>query len=100
VVAREKDYPDLVQATDVSFGLVVQIVTDCQAAGLLRPPPPELLAVSLWSAVHGLVALTLDEQISSAILTQYTLRRLLVQTLSQFVPGGIPSRFYALPRRR
>ncbi len=100
VVTHEKDYPELVQATAESFQLVVAIVADCQAAGLLRPAPPELMTVSVWSAVHGLVALALEAQISHTILQRYTLRRLLIETLGQFVQKPIPARYYPLPRHR
>jgi AcrR family transcriptional regulator len=96
-VAEEKDYPDLTQATADSFRLVVEIVTDCQAAGLLRAAPPDLMAVSLWSAVHGLVALRLDGQISTSILKRYTMRRLLIQTLRQFIQSDVPARLYSTP---
>jgi len=98
VVAREQDYPELTQATAASFGLVVQIVAECQAAGLLRAAPPDLMTVSIWSAVHGLVSLALEGQLSHIILERYTLRRLLIQTLGEFIQCEIPRRLYATPR--
>jgi len=68
-----------------SFALVVQIVAACQAAGVLKPGPPDLLAVSVWGLVHGLVSQLLEGQISHTIREQHTPRELLVTTLSQIL---------------
>ena len=100
VVADEENYPELVQATVESFQLVVEIVTACQAEGILRPAPPELMAVSLWSAVHGLASLAIEQQLSHSVLERFSMRRLLIETLSPFVQGAIPPRFAAPPKRR
>ena len=99
VVAREQDYPELVQATAEGFGLLVRIVADCQAAGILRSGRADLLAVNLWSTVHGLASLLLEGQISSAILNRYTLRHLLIQALSPYVQRKLPAGLYAAPKR-
>src|SRR5437867_9845907 len=47
-------------ATD-TFGTVVDAIADCQRAGLVRSEEPaEELALTAWSAVHGLSALLVD----------------------------------------
>jgi AcrR family transcriptional regulator len=81
---KEKDYPALVDITQITFGLVVEVVKTNQKAGILRPTPPELMAVSIWSSVHGLISLILEGQVSHTLLDQFTRRQILSHTLSQF----------------
>jgi AcrR family transcriptional regulator len=83
VVAKEQDYPELVAITRRNFALIVQVVTACQASGVLRAGPPELMAVSVWGAIHGLVTLILEGQVSHLLLEQYGLRGMLIFTLNQ-----------------
>jgi AcrR family transcriptional regulator len=97
VVTNEKDYPALVEASERSFNNVVHIVTRCQEAGLLSPEPPDLLAVSVWSAVHGLASLLLNQQISHRVSERFTPREMLLHTLDQFIRGGIPTDLYTIP---
>ncbi len=84
-VEHEKDYPALVEMTEKSFGEVLKIVEACQAAGLLRSGPADVMAVGVWSAVHGFAALLIDGQISHTVLDRLTVRALLEETLSQFL---------------
>ena len=47
-------------ATD-TFNLLVDAISDCQRAGLVRSEePPADLALTAWSGVHGLSALLVD----------------------------------------
>jgi AcrR family transcriptional regulator len=95
VVEKEKDYPALVEMTNQSFALVVEIVTACQAAGILKAGPADLMAVSIWSAIHGLVSLILEGQISHTLLEHFTAREMLIYTLSQFIQVEISASLYA-----
>lgn len=83
VVEREKDYPALVEMTSKSFGEVVGIVEACQADGLLRSGPVDMLAVSVWSIVHGFASLLIEGQISHTVLDRMTVREMLIHTLNQ-----------------
>jgi AcrR family transcriptional regulator len=83
VVEQQKQYPAFVEMSQQSFGVLVQIVADCQAAGILKPGPPDLLAVSVWGLVHGLVSLLLEDQISHTIRDRFTLREMLIFALGQ-----------------
>jgi len=83
VVAKEQDYPDLVAITHQSFELIVQIVNNCQKTGVLRDGPSEMMAISVWSAIHGLVTLVLEGQVSSRLLERQPLREMLMFTLDQ-----------------
>ncbi len=99
VAEKDADHPALVAMTQQSFELLRRIVADCQAAGVLRPAPADLLAVSLWGAVHGLVDLVLNEQVSQAVLSRFSLPRLLLHTLSQFTLVEVPRSLHPTARR-
>jgi AcrR family transcriptional regulator len=83
VVEKEKDYPAYVELSKKSFGLVVQIVAACQAAGVLKPGPADATAVSVWSLVHGFASLLLEGQISHTLLDRLTVREMLIFSLNQ-----------------
>ena len=82
VLEREKDYPAFVEMSQKSYGLVIRIVETCQAAGLLRPGPVDVEAVSVWSIVHGFVSLLLEGQFYHSLLERYTVRELLISCLA------------------
>jgi len=83
VVEKEKDYPDLVEITVKNFKLVVSIVEVCQKAGILRAGPSDLMAVAVWSQVHGFVLLVLEGQISHALLESWSLKEMWLFSLNQ-----------------
>lgn len=97
VVEKEQDYPALVKATESAFVLLEQIVGTCQQADILRPSAEDLMAVSVWSVIHGLVTLALDAQISHLVLEKYSMRQLLLHALGQFILVPISAELYALP---
>jgi AcrR family transcriptional regulator len=96
VVEKEKDYPAYVEMSRKSFGLVVQIVEACQAAGVLKPGPADATAVSVWSLVHGFVSLLLEGQISHALLDRLTVREMLIFSLDQFTLVGLTTDMFPL----
>jgi AcrR family transcriptional regulator len=83
VVEKEKDYPAYVELSKKSFGLVIQIVAACQAAGILKPGSADATAVSVWSLVHGFASLLLEGQISHTLLDRMTVREMLIFSLNQ-----------------
>jgi AcrR family transcriptional regulator len=83
VIEKEKEYPEFVEASQKSFGLVVRIVEACQDEGVLRSGPADAMAVSVWSQVHGFASLLLEGQISHTLLDRWTIRKLLVFNLNQ-----------------
>jgi AcrR family transcriptional regulator len=89
-VEKQKDYPSYVEISRESFGLVVQVVKDCQAAGILKNGPSDALAVSVWSLVHGFVSLYLEDQISHTLLERMSLRQALIFSLNQITCVEIP----------
>ena len=83
VVEREQDYPAFVAMSQQAFALVVRTVEACQAQGILRPGPSDLVAVSLWSLMHGLVSLLLEKQIPTSLGGRLSIRQLLLASLNQ-----------------
>jgi len=83
VLEKEKDYPDFVEISRKNFTQIVEVIKICQGAGILRPGSPDLTAVSVWGAVHGLVMLVLEGQVSHNVLDRYELKDMLLYTLDQ-----------------
>lgn len=87
VLEKEKEYPDFVAISQKTFDHVIEIVRACQAAGILRAAPPELMAIAVWGQVHGITSLLLEGQISHVVLDQFEPRALVLFALDQFLSG-------------
>jgi AcrR family transcriptional regulator len=85
VLEKEKEYPAFVEISRKTFGLVVDVVRACQAANVLRPGAPEMLAVAVWGQVHGIVSLALEGQISHTVLEHYALQELVAFAIDKVV---------------
>jgi AcrR family transcriptional regulator len=59
-VGDKQQYPELRAAADAMMGMLVQAVVEAQRAGAIRPGDPLDLALTGWSAIHGLCALYID----------------------------------------
>ena len=97
-VEKEKDYPAFVHMSTQSFELVEEIVAACQAVGVLNPGPTDLVAVSVWSLVHGFVSLLLEGQISHKVLDRWTLREILIHSLNQITRVEIRPEMFPLTK--
>jgi AcrR family transcriptional regulator len=86
VLEKEKDYPAFVEISGKTFKRVVEIVRACQGAGILRSAPPELMAVSVWGQVHGVISLALEGQISHTVLDRFSLREIVLFGIEQKSP--------------
>jgi AcrR family transcriptional regulator len=95
VVEKEKDYPAFVEVAQKSFSLVVELVEAGQRAGILNEGPPDLVAVSVWSLVHGFAMLILEDQISHAQLERYSLKEMLIFSLNQITAVAIDPQAFA-----
>jgi AcrR family transcriptional regulator len=91
VLEKEKDYPAFVEISQQTFGRVVVIVEECQRKGILRAGPPDVLAVSIWAQLHGLVSLLIEGQISHTVLDRHSLKEIFVTALSQFTVVPVPA---------
>src|SRR5512136_3240274 len=83
MIEKEQDYPAFVETARQTFSLVVDIVAQCQQAGILRSGPADLVAVSVWSLIHGFVTLLLENQVSHTVLDRYSVREMFIFTLGQ-----------------
>jgi AcrR family transcriptional regulator len=96
MIEKEQDYPAFVETARQTFGLVVEVVTQCQQAGLLRPGAPDLAAVGVWALIHGFVTLLLEHQISHTVLERYTVREMFICTLNQITLAELEPGQWAL----
>lgn len=91
MLINEQEYPELVQITKQNFQLLVDMVRQCQAAGILPDGPEDVLAVSIWSLVHGFSSLLHERQISHTTIERYSLRELIEKTLAPVTRSPVPS---------
>jgi AcrR family transcriptional regulator len=85
VLDKEKEYPAFVEISQKTFHRVVDIVRACQDAGILSATPPELVAVSVWGQIHGIISLVIEEQISHTVLDQFSIREIVLFSLDQLL---------------
>ena len=83
VLEKEKEYAAFVEISQQTFNRVVDIVRACQAATVLGPGSPEMIAVSIWGQVHGIVSLVLEGQISHTILDRHSVQDLVLFAIEQ-----------------
>ncbi len=88
VLEKEKEYPSFVEASRKTFSKVVEIVQACQNAGILSSTSPELMAVSIWGQVHGVISLALEGQISHTVLDLFTLQDIVQSGIDQMIVGN------------
>lgn len=82
---NEQAFPDFVDISHRTFQLVVDLVCDGQRAGLLKQGDADVLAVSIWSMVHGFTCLLLESQISHSLLEKQPIKKLLEEMLNQLI---------------
>jgi AcrR family transcriptional regulator len=97
MIEKEQDYPAFVETAKQTFSLVVDIVAQCQQAGLLRKGAADLTAVSVWALIHGFVTLLLENQISHTVLDRYTVREMFIYTLNQITLVELDAIAFSLP---
>ena len=85
VLEKEKEYPAFVEISRNTFNRVLDIVRACQDAGILRNTPPEMMAVSVWGQIHGIISLILEGQVSHIILDRFSIRDLVFFALDQLL---------------
>lgn len=96
-VEKEREYPALVEMTQKNFAVVRQLIARCQAAGILNPGEPDLIAVGVWGLVHGFVSLIQEGQVSHSVLDHYSPREMLIFTLNQISRVKIDLQEFAAP---
>ena len=90
-VPDKAEHPALKAAGERTFSLLVQAITECQAAGQVRAGDPEAFAVAAWSIVHGLAALLVDGKLKDRASTPAEAERL-AHTITDCVMLGLAPR--------
>lgn len=85
VLEKEKEYPSFVEISHNTFTLVVGVVKACQDVGVLRDIQPDLMAVSVWGQVHGIVSLALEGQISHTVLEKKNIEGIVSFAVEQMI---------------
>lgn len=85
VLEKEKDYPSFVEISSKTFKLVVRVVQACQNAGSLPTAPADLMAVSVWGQVHGILSLALEGQISHTLLEKKSIESIVIFAIEQIL---------------
>ena len=83
MIEKEQDSPAFLETARQTFSLVVEIVAQCQQAGILHQGASDLTAVSVWALIHGFVTLLLENQVSHTVLDRYSVREMFIFTLNQ-----------------
>lgn len=60
IECNKPGHPDLLDAEQRAFGVVLQAARDCSSAGLIGARTPEHVALAGWAVVHGLSTLHVD----------------------------------------
>lgn len=85
VLEKEKDYPSFVEISSKMFKLVVEVVQACQDTGILPTAPADLMAVSVWGQIHGIVSLSLEGQVSHTVLNKYSCQEIVSFAIEQLI---------------
>jgi len=93
VIEKEKDYPAFVEISQKSFAFITDLVAKCQAVGVLRAGPSDLIAVHLWGSIHGLATLLIEGQLSTQVLENYPIRDMLISTVNLMTEVEIDQNF-------
>ncbi len=95
IVEQEENYPEYVEQTKKAFGLVVKIIQACQQDHILKNANVELMSIAIWGSIHGLVELTLGNQLPGAVLDKFSLREMLIFNLQQYLDIPIDASYWA-----
>jgi AcrR family transcriptional regulator len=87
--ALNRDDPRFTAASETAYGLLLATIERCRAEDRLHGRPPELVAVSAWSMVHGLSALWISGRLAERI-TEQDPRRLAAAVSDLFVEAVLP----------
>ncbi len=85
VLEKEKEYPAFVDISQKTFQRVVDVVRTCQDAGVLQVMPAEIVAVTIWGQIHGIISLMLEGQISHTVLDTFDIHEIILFALDQLL---------------
>ncbi len=79
---EEREHPDYVEISRKNIALLEEIIVFCQNKGQLEKGKAAMIAIRLWSSVHGFVHLALEDQFPQEYVQAQSLRDLLKIALS------------------
>ena len=79
---EERDHPDFIEVSMKNIALFEEIIAYCQRRGQLAAGKVELVAIKLWSSVHGFTNLILENQFPPEYMQAQDLKTLIKVALS------------------
>jgi AcrR family transcriptional regulator len=79
----EHSHPEFMAAASATYQKLVEAVSICQSAGILRAGPVDHGAVTVWSMVHGFISLSLERQLPGQAMEGADLKTLLANILAR-----------------
>jgi len=79
---EERAHPEYVQISMKNISLLEEIILFCQSKGQLKEGKEEIVAIKLWSSVHGFANLMLEDQFPKEYLQDQNLKDLLKIVIS------------------
>jgi len=74
---EEGDHPEYIEISRKSIALFEEIIVYCQNKGQLPAGEVDIIAIRIWSLVHGFTCLMLENQFPQEYLQDQNLRKLL-----------------------
>jgi len=85
ILEQEKEYPAFVEISQKTFQRVVDVVRACQKVKILPAKPAEMLAVTVWGQLHGIVLLALEGQIPHTVLDRHTVEDIVLFSVDRML---------------
>ena len=79
---EERNHPKYLEISQKNISLIEEIITYCQNKGQINPGNVELIAIRLWSTIHGFNYLILDNQFPNEYTKGQNLKDLLKAIIS------------------
>ena len=79
---EERDHPEYTEIALKNIALLEEIIVFCQNQGQLAAGEVEIIAIRLWSSVHGFANLILEDQFPKEYLQDKNLKDLLKAAIS------------------
>lgn len=86
-VVQGRSHPELRAAAQAAWSVLNSAVVSCQRLGQVRMGEPRALTLVLWSQLHGLAALILDEQLPPELRSQVSVEDLAAHATRVLLEG-------------
>jgi AcrR family transcriptional regulator len=79
---EETDHPKFIETSLKNISLLEEIIAHCQRKGQLKEGKVEIMAIKLWSSVHGFTNLIVEDQFPKEYLQGQNLKEILRVAIS------------------